>query len=237
MVMIIRNLNFSYGEKNIFKDFDLQIPRGAVACVMGESGCGKTTLLNCISRQLQYGGTIDYQSDKDAVAYVFQQPRLIPSMSVEDNIKFVIPSGVSKEELKRRVDGVISKLEIDGCRKSYPSKISGGQASRVSLARALVVDSDVLLMDEPFKGLDVKLKSGVIKSIIEILQNKTTVFVAHDPEEALALADRIYILERKEGDCVAIKGQIEIGQNQSQRDLYSASLNEARREIYYLLSQ
>jgi len=160
--------------------------------ISGFLGAGKTTLLNCISRQLHFDGNIEYGKEGASFAYVFQQPRLIPSMTVEDNIKFVLPKDLSKEQVEERVNDVIIKLQLEECRKSYPSKISGGQAGRASLARALVKDCDVLLMDEPFKGLDIKLKKEILSLLIPLIKQKSVIFVTHDVEDALAIADRVY---------------------------------------------
>ncbi len=239
--MRIENLNFAYGDKKIFQDLNMDMPKG-VTCIMGGSGAGKTTLLNCISRQLDFDGNIVYDAISDDCdnrinfAYVFQQPRLIPSMSVEDNIKFVLPRSLTKEQIKQRVDVIIAKLQLEDCRKSYPSKISGGQASRVSLARALVTDSNILLLDEPFKGLDVKLKKDILNLLIPLIENKSVVFVTHDVEEALAIADKVFVFERKDGEAVMIKGCLDIEQNQAGRDIYGEQLNRARKQIYELLS-
>ena len=234
--MRIVNLNFAYGDNKIFEDFNLDMPTGGVTCIMGGSGAGKTTLLNCISRQLQYDGNIVYDKEESTFAYVFQQPRLIPSMTVEDNIKFVLPNTVAKEQVGQRVNDIIDKLQINDCRKSYPKNISGGQAGRVALARALVTDCDVLLMDEPFKGLDVKLKKDLINLLIPLVKNKSVVFVTHDVEEALAIADKVYVFERNADESVTVKGQIDITENQADRDIYGEKLNQVRKEIYKLLS-
>ncbi|MCI8420834.1 MAG: ABC transporter ATP-binding protein [Clostridia bacterium] len=239
--MRIENLNFAYGDKKIFQDLNMDMPKG-VTCIMGGSGAGKTTLHNCISRQLDFDGNIAYDAIGDDCnncinfAYVFQQPRLIPSMSVEDNIKFVLPRSLTKEQVKQKVDVVIAKLQLEDCRKSYPSKISGGQASRVSLARALVTDSNILLLDEPFKGLDVKLKKDILNLLIPLIENKSVVFVTHDVEEALAIADKVFVFERKDGEAVMIKGCLDIEQKQAGRDIYGEQLNRARKQIYELLS-
>lgn len=239
--MRIENLNFDYGDKKIFQDLNMDMPKG-VTCIMGGSGAGKTTLLNCISRQLDFDGNIVYDAIGDDCnncinfAYVFQQPRLIPSMSVEDNIKFVLPRSLTKEQVKQKVDVIIAKLQLEDCRKSYPSKISGGQASRVSLARALVTDSNILLLDEPFKGLDVKLKKDILNLLIPLIENKSVVFVTHDVEEALAIADKVFVFERKDGEAVMIKGCLDIEQKQAGRDIYGEQLNRARKQIYELLS-
>ena len=235
--MKIKSLNFSYGEKVIFQDLNIEMPAGGVTCIMGGSGAGKTTLLNCISRRLDFDGNIEYDADGGGFAYVFQQPRLIPSMTVEDNIKFVLPSNLAKEQVQQRVDSVISKLQLEECRKSYPSKISGGQAGRVSLARALVTDCDILLLDEPFKGLDVKLKRDILALLMPLVEKKTVVFVTHDVEEALAIADRVFVFERKENSCVTVKGQIDVEQIQADRDIYGEKLNQVRKEIYDLLTK
>ncbi|MDE5756461.1 MAG: ATP-binding cassette domain-containing protein [Clostridia bacterium] len=234
--MRIVNLNFAYGDNKIFEDLNLDMPTGGVTCIMGGSGAGKTTLLNCISRQLQYDGNIVYDKEEASFAYVFQQPRLIPSITVEDNIKFVLPSTLDKEQVGQRVGDIIDKLQINECRKSYPKNISGGQAGRVALARALVTDCDILLLDEPFKGLDVKLKKDILNLLIPLIEQKSVVFVTHDVEEALAIADRVYVFERKENASVTVKGQIDIEQNQVDRDIYGEELNQKRKEIYELLS-
>ncbi len=241
MAMKIEKLNFAYGEKKIFQDLTMDMPKG-VTCIMGGSGAGKTTLLNCISRQLEFEGNIVYDvigdNNKNDVnfSYVFQQPRLIPSMSVENNIKFVLPRSMTKEQVKQKVDDIIAKLQLEECRNSYPRKISGGQASRVSLARALVTDSDVLLLDEPFKGLDIKLKKDILNLLIPLMENKSVVFVTHDVEEALAIADRVFVVERKDGETVKVKGSLDIAQKQNDRDVYGEQLNEVRKQIYKLLS-
>ena len=106
--MRIDKLNFAYGEKKIFKDLNMDMPVG-VTCIMGGSGAGKTTLLNCISRQLHFDGNIEYDKDGVTFAYVFQQSRLIPSMTVEDNIKFVLPRNLAKEQVQERVANIIDK--------------------------------------------------------------------------------------------------------------------------------
>lgn len=233
--MKIRGLDFSYGDKLIFSGFDLDVPSGKSLCIMGGSGTGKTTLVNCICRQLDFGGDIDFEDEKSKIAYVFQQPRLIPSMSVEDNIKFVLPKGMDKISIANKVDRVIAQLRLEDCRKSYPSKISGGQASRTAIARAMVTDCDLLILDEPFKGLDVKLKREIIDILINLIEGKSVIFITHDPEEALAIGDRICVFERNSGEGVRIKGEIEISQCKSQRDMYGEYINNLRQKAYEIL--
>lgn len=234
--MKISNLVFSYRDKPIFKDFCLDISTGQVTSVMGSSGGGKTTLLNCISGQLNYQGDIFYGQNSDKkledikISYIFQQPRLIPSLSVEDNIKFVL-SGRDKSFAKEKTDEMIKKLCLEDCRNSYPSHISGGQASRTAIARALAIDSDILLMDEPFKGLDIKLKNYILGLLKPLISDKTVIFVTHDVEEALAMADRVVVLSRQDGETVKIVEDLAINESKEDRDLYGDSLNKVRKTL------
>lgn len=233
--MIIKDLNFSYGEKVIFNGFNMEIKHGSTTAIMGGSGTGKTTLVNCICSQLDYDGEIIFDSGNSKIAYVFQQPRLIPSMSVEDNIKFVLPKGMDKDEINNKVNEVIDNLQLADCRKSYPSRISGGQASRVAIARALVTEADILIFDEPFKGLDISLKRDIIKLLISLIKGKSVIFITHDPEEALAIADSVYVFERKEGEGVSVKGKLDIEQNSEIRDMYGDYINKLRQKLYEVL--
>ncbi|MDE7215184.1 MAG: ABC transporter ATP-binding protein [Clostridia bacterium] len=240
--MIVKNLYFAYGDKVIFDDFNLELPCGEVVCIMGASGGGKTTLLDCIAGKHEYRGEILYgqngagDSVGNRIAYVFQQPRLIPSMSVEKNIDFVLPKSMSKEQRRNIVNDVIQKLHLDDCAKSYPANISGGQASRAALARAFAVESDVLLMDEPFKGLDIRLKNQILEILTPLLKDKTAVFVTHDIEEALAVADTVYILDREEGKGLSVAGREKIGIPRENRDVYSEEISRIRQKIFCCLT-
>ncbi len=242
MEMIIKDLTFDYGDKIIFDNFNLEIPLGKVTCIMGASGGGKTTLLDCIAGKHQYQGKIIYGQNgteadmKTKIAYVFQQPRLIPSMSVEKNIEFVLPKSMSKEEKGERVREVVEKFRLMDCKKSYPANISGGQASRTALARAFAINRDVLLMDEPFKGLDIKLKKEILDITVPLLKNKTVVFVTHDIEEALAVADIIYVLDREEGKGLSVVGEEEITLPKENRDLYCDEISKSRQKIFCCLT-
>ena len=216
--MKICDLTFSYSDKPVYSNFSLELDEKKVCCVMGNSGGGKTTLLNCISGQLAYNGDIFYG---------LQQPRLIPSLTVENNIKFVLED-TDKQILNNKVEDIANRMEISDCLKSYPWQISGGQASRVAIARALVRECDVLLMDEPFKGLDIKLKRQILDTLTHLIKDKTVIFVTHDVEEALVIADRIIVLSGGNGQTVKICEDVKINEERVGRDLYCARLNEVR---------
>lgn len=235
--MRIDKLNFAYGDKVIFKDFDMDVTDKKIVCIMGASGCGKTTLLNCVCGRSDHGGIIDLggEAEEKKIAYVFQQPRLIPSLTVEDNIDYVLPRSMSKAERTEKVNNILSAMRLEDCRKSYPRFISGGQAGRASLARAFVTDCGIMLMDEPFKGLDIRLKTDILKSITPLLENKTTLFVTHDVEEALIVADSVCVLDKTEEGDARIVGRIEIAEPKAERNICSPRLNDARKQITELL--
>ena len=183
--MLIKNLTKSYGSTPVFKNFNLEIAEGAVTCILGGSGAGKTTLLNVIAGLTAFSGEVTSVK----CSYIFQEPRLVPNLTVYGNLRLVC-----------RDDGAIrymlEKTGLTQKESSYPIALSGGQAQRVSVARAFLYKSDVVLMDEPFSSLDLKLKISMMKVFGEVRANdgRTAVFVTHDIDEALYLADRIIVL-------------------------------------------
>ena len=178
--MKIENFSVNYENKVVFSNFNIDIIDGEVTCILGNSGVGKTTLLNHIASKMQ--------SENKKVAVVFQEPRLFSHLTVYENLKLI---GYSEEDIVR----VLQKLELDKNINSYPNKLSGGEKQRVNIARALLSDSEVLLLDEPFFSLDVKLKIKIIKFILEEKLSKTIVFVTHDVEEALIFSHRIIVIK------------------------------------------
>ena len=188
--MTVVGLNKSYGAKRVFEDFSLEIAEGEILCVLGESGGGKTTLLNILSGLTEYTGSLEGVPNK--IAYVFQEPRLLPHLSVRENVAFA----GGRVEL---IDEILQKVELSDKENRRASRLSGGEKQRVSLARAFAVDFDLLLMDEPFSSLDTGLKIRLTEAFAELWNayggKKTAVFVTHDIEEALMLADRIVVLK------------------------------------------
>lgn len=184
--MRIENLTKKYGENTVYENFSLDINEGEITCILGESGSGKTTLLSCIA------GITDFVGEISGVkcSYVFQTPRLVPNLTVYNNLKLVCSDD---NYIKEILDG----LFIRDKRNSYPISLSGGQAQRVSLARAMLADSDIILMDEPFSSLDMKLKRDISLLYKDWQKNseKTTLLVTHDVDEAIFFADRIIVLK------------------------------------------
>jgi putative spermidine/putrescine transport system ATP-binding protein len=204
--IILQNLSKAYGVNKVLDGFDLTIDKGDLVAFLGPSGCGKTTALRLIAGlvPLDRGRIIIGGRDITAVppnkrntTMVFQSYALFPHMTVTDNIGFGLKMhGVPREEALRRIDKIIDTTRLRGLEDRFPRQLSGGQAQRTALARALVMDPEVLLLDEPLSNLDAKLRHEMrveIRLLHESL-GLTTVFVTHDQDEALTLADRIVLM-------------------------------------------
>lgn len=181
----IDNLTVKYGKKTVYENFSLEIGERGVTCVLGESGCGKTTLLNAVAGLIKYVGTVS----PVAVSYVFQSPRLVPNLTAEGNLRLV---GAEKQA----AEAMLEKVGLGDKLKAYPASLSGGEAQRVSLVRAFLKKADLLLMDEPFSSLDLKTKISIMELFKELQEEegKSVLFVTHDIDEALYLSDRIIVM-------------------------------------------
>ena len=177
-----------YDAQIIFEQFNLEFPKDKITCILGESGVGKTTLLNMISGLTNYTGKIEIDGK---ISYIFQEARLIPTLTVKENLKFV-----SQDISDEKIEEILSQLEILDKIDSYPTKLSGGEAQRVSIARAFLYDAPIILMDEPFSSLDLSLKYKLISYFSNLwnTNKKTVLFVTHDIDEAILLAKDILIL-------------------------------------------
>ncbi len=182
----IRNLCKTYGNLTVYDNFNLEIEEGKVTCILGESGSGKTTLLNCIAHLTDFSGEIPELK----CSYVFQSPRLVPNLTVYKNLSLVLNDS-------EKINAILQKVRLSEKANEYPRNLSGGQAQRAGLARAFLAVSDIILLDEPFASLDLKLKTEMERLFFEIRKadNRTALFVTHDIDEAINVADRIIVLK------------------------------------------
>lgn len=208
----IRGLYFNHNGRTVFSDIELNIPRGKITGIMGPSGCGKTTLLRLIGGQLkpQHGsihidGKLISRLSKSQLyqlrrkmGVLFQSGALFTNLSVFENVAFPLKEHTELPDFMIR-DVVLMKLQsvgLRGARNLMPSQLSGGMARRVALARAIALDPELIMYDEPFTGLD-PIALGVIVKLISDLNAAlgiTTILVSHDVEEVLSIADYIYVL-------------------------------------------
>ncbi len=195
-----------YGQNVIIPDLSLEIKEGEFFTLLGPSGCGKTTLLRMIAGfnsiedgDFYFGDTRINNLDpaKRNIGMVFQNYAIFPNMSVKQNVVFGLKNRkLPKDEIERRCEKFLKIMKIEEMKDRMPDRLSGGQQQRVALARALAIEPDVLLMDEPLSNLDAKLRIEMREAIKE-MQNElgiTTVYVTHDQEEAMAISDRIAVM-------------------------------------------
>ena len=182
--IIINNISKSFGEKVVFSNYSEAIPFNKTTVIMGESGSGKTTLINMIMG-LEKADSGDITGVPNKASAVFQEDCLCEDFSAISNIRAVTGKKISKEE----ISDVLTKLGLSLNDICIPVReLSGGMKRRVAIARALLADSDLLIMDEPFKGLDLETRAAVIKCILNYISNKTLIVITHSPEEAELLS-------------------------------------------------
>jgi putative spermidine/putrescine transport system ATP-binding protein len=203
----IRNLTRHFGGLAALRDFNLEVHGGEFISLLGPSGCGKTTALNCIAGLLEPdGGEIELDGrsmirtppEKRNFGMVFQNYALFPHLTVGKNVSFGLEmQRVPKAETRERVERVLNLVRLLEHRDKYPAQLSGGQQQRIAIARAIVTEPQLMLMDEPLSNLDAKLRQEMRTEIRRIHQDLglTTIYVTHDQEEALSLSDRVVLME------------------------------------------
>lgn len=202
----IRHASVRYGAEAVLKDCSLSLRAGEIFALLGASGCGKTTLLRVIAGLCPLdGGTLSFDGvpaeralrHRPRIGLAFQDQRLFPALSVRDNLEVAIRGLVPEEEHSgRQAEAFLEKMGILELADKKPGELSGGQQKRASLARALAVRPDILLLDEPFSGLHHELRRELRRYLREFQREIgcTTVLVSHDREDAEAIADRIGLM-------------------------------------------
>ncbi len=180
----------------VIQDFALNLSNGEFVCLLGRSGCGKTTLLNCLAGlDHHYQGRISpaRPSTRPHIGYVFQNPRLLPWRTVRENIELVV---ADPHQAADTIDSLLDAMQLLPVQHSYPERLSLGMSRRAAIIRAFAVAPDLLLMDEPFVSLDAPTARQVRALLVQLWQQRphTVLFVTHDLREAIALADRLVFL-------------------------------------------
>ena len=186
----LHEISVRFGDKTVLDQLRFHVPKGSHIAIMGPSGVGKSTLLYVIAG-LQKPDAGRCVVNAGHCAMLFQKPRLLPWLSAAENVNCVLSD--AKATMPQAV-GWLKRLGMEADAGKYPAELSGGMQQRVALARALAFDGELILLDEPFQGLDEATKAGAMALCRRELADRTTILVTHDREEARTLADRIYIL-------------------------------------------
>ncbi|MDI2091416.1 sulfate/molybdate ABC transporter ATP-binding protein [Commensalibacter oyaizuii] len=212
MTIRIQNLNKYFNHFHVLQNINLDIQKGELIALLGPSGCGKTSLLRIIAGLEQPSSGKIFFNDQDIsdktirdrhIGYVFQHFALFKHMTVLDNISFGLRVKPKKERLspqaiKEKATYLLEMVQLDNLANRYPDELSGGQRQRVALARALATDPHVLLLDEPFSALDTKVRRELRQWLSKLHHDiqLTSIFVTHDQEEAMEIADRVVIMNK-----------------------------------------
>ncbi|MDC7241106.1 MAG: ABC transporter ATP-binding protein [Spirochaetales bacterium] len=226
------NCSYAYGVLEVIREFTLEAGGEGTTVLLGPSGCGKTTLLHLAAGLLDpLSGTVQRGSER--LSYLFQEPRLLPWKSVRENIAFALDESMEADEKEQRCNRLISWVGLEGFEEYRPSQLSGGMEQRCAIARAFAPQAPLLLMDEPFKGLDLKLKMPLITLLNSLLAERKTaaVLVTHDVREAILMGDRILFLD---GPPLALKADLE-GLDPEERDTSSRAFYDLEKRLYSLI--
>ena len=202
----VKHLTKYFGSLHVLNDISFNIKKGDFVCVVGPTGCGKTTFLNCLTRIYKPtkgdlfidGAPADPK--KHDLAFVFQEPSSIPWKTVEQNLRFGLElKKIDKKTIDERVENMIRLLGLEEFRDQYPSQLSVSTAQRIIIGRAFAMNPDLLLMDEPYGQMDIKLRFYLEDEVIRLWKEmgSTVIFITHNVEEAVYLAEKILILSNK----------------------------------------
>jgi NitT/TauT family transport system ATP-binding protein len=199
----VTNLGKRYGDLEVFRGIDFEVGEREIVAIVGPSGCGKTTMLRCINGLLSFDdgevlvGGARVTAPIPGMAMVFQHFGLFPWKTVHDNVAYGLRmAGVPRAEIARKVPAFIKLVGLAGFEQAYPYQMSGGMQQRCGLARALAIEPNVLLMDEPFAAVDAQTREILQFELLRIWEQRPTtmVFVTHSIEEAVLMGDRVFVL-------------------------------------------
>lgn len=231
-----RNNNGFKNQEYVLKDIKLEIKENDFITILGPSGTGKSTLLKLLGGFLKPStGTIYFNNKKlekitPLISMVFQEHTLFPWLNVEENVAFGFDlKGLRRNEYRDKVNESLEQVGLFNSKNLFPHQLSGGMKQRVSLARSLAVDSEILLLDEPFSALDIQLRRNLQKLLLSIKKDykKSMVLVTHNVEEAILLGSKLILLE---GKPAIIKNQIDVSRS-SFSDRYSQEFLALQKDL------
>ncbi|MCG8484252.1 MAG: ABC transporter ATP-binding protein [Clostridia bacterium] len=202
----VKNLTKSFGDLLVLDDLNFDIKKNEFVCVVGPTGCGKTTFLNCLTKifpptkgDLFIDG-VSANPQVHNISFVFQEPSAIPWLTVEENIAYGLKiKRIPKDEIDKRVNRILDLMGLQEFRKSYPQDLSVSAEQRIIIGRSFAMQPDLLLMDEPYGQMDIKVRFYLEDEVIRLWKElgSTVVFITHNIEEAVYLAERVIVLSNK----------------------------------------
>ncbi len=209
-ILRVENLKKDFDALPVIDGWNLELTKGEGIAIVGPSGCGKTTFLKIIA---DLDGNFSGKIEKNfkMIGFVFQEPRLIPWISVMENLTFVLPD-------KEKILHFLNVMRLGGFENYLPSQLSGGMKQRVNLVRALIVDPEILILDEPFASLDMPVKFEIIEDINALRKQKrfAIIMITHDTKEAISMVDRVLILSKRPSKIVE---EVKIELEDEERDI------------------
>ncbi|HOX14259.1 MAG TPA: ABC transporter ATP-binding protein [Spirochaetia bacterium] len=227
-------LRKAFGDLPVLDGFSLDLPERKVTAILGPSGCGKTTLLHILSGLIPPDSGERRGLGEARFSYVFQEPRLVPSLTALENVELVLRSSFGVPERRERALRFLEGVGLSEARDQRPRQLSGGMRQRVSLARAFAYPADILLLDEPFQSVDLRTRTGLMDAFLELqtADPRTVVFVTHEVKEALYLGDIVTVLSDKPARILDRK---ELLLPRERRRYGSADLSDVEAALYRLI--
>lgn len=236
---VYKNFNINGESVNVLNDINFSVNKGEFISIVGHSGCGKSTLLKMITSlenttkgEIRIAGE-KVQGPSEKCGMIFQESRLLNWLTVNENVGFALDKKVSRTQKKEIVSNLIKLVGLEGFENALPSQLSGGMQQRVSIARALAVRPEILLLDEPFSALDAFTRMNMQEEITRIWREEgtTMILVTHDIDEAIILSNRIVVLSSRPGKIKSIM-DVPLG---SVRDRSSIDFLNIRRRVLKVL--
>ena len=236
----VADLTKCYGDLTVLDKVNFEIQKGELVCIVGPTGCGKTTFLNCMSKLTgTTAGNIYIDGEvanpqKHNLAFVFQEPTALPWLTVSQNVAYGMQiKGVPAKEMEERLKLILDLVGLSDTADLYPNQISASMMQRVAIARAFAVNPDLLLMDEPYGQLDVKLRFYLEDELVNLWRTlgSTILFITHNIEEAVYVAERILVLSNKP---TTVKAEIRVDLPRP-RNLVDPRFVELRKEVTELI--
>lgn len=236
----VRNLTKRFGDLLVLDNISFQVARGEFLAIVGPTGCGKTTFLNCLSKLIPTSEGDIFIDGRVAdprvhnISFVFQEPTCLPWRTVRENVAYGMElKRFPPEKIRERVDYMLGLVGLTETQHLYPNQVSASMVQRITVARAFAVDPDLLLMDEPYGQLDVKLRYYLEDELVKLWQTlkATVIFVTHNIEEAVYVAERILVLSNKP---TRIKAEVKVDLPRP-RNLIDPAFVAIRKEVTELI--